>query len=167
MAKGVYDHSHIVPWNKGLKGFRQGVRHSLETRMKIAASHRGMTHSQETKEKLSRLFKGKPIKEETRRKIQATMRAKFAGIKNLEGTTRARSIRKSYSYREWRSKVLELFNYTCVLCGEQDKSKLCADHIKPLRLFPELALDVSNGRVVCNICHLRLPTHGSHSKGLT
>lgn len=164
MPKGVYDRSHIIPWNKGLKGYRAGVRHSEETKAKIAKSHTGKRHSEETKQKLSKHFKGRPISEQTRLKIQATMRAKFEGLTpNLE-RERVRRIRRSTEYANWRVQILEKYGYTCVLCGEEDRSKLTVDHIKPVRLFPELATDLNNGRVLCNLCHLRVPTHGAFSR---
>lgn len=160
MPKGIYDHSNVVPWNKGLEGFRAGVKHSEETKAKIAASHTGKRHTQATKDKLSKHFKGKPIKEETRLKIQATMRAKFAGIKpNLEMKA-LQAVRKTTDYLNWKKSILDKFNYTCVFCGETDPNRLTVDHIKPLRLFPELATAPNNGRIVCNICHVRLPTSG-------
>ena len=160
MPSGVYDRTNVVPWNKGLKGWCSEKTRSEETKRKIALAHKGLRHTDETKAKLSKHFKGKPIKEETRLKIQATMRAKFVGHTYSERP----AIRKSTDYLNWRQEILERFNYTCVLCGSDDKSKLSVDHIRPIRLFPELALDIGNGRVVCSPCHVKLPSHGSASR---
>src|SRR3990167_1455144 len=69
------------------------------------------------------------------------------------GTTSIREkIRKSLEYEEWRTKIFERDNYTCIKCGEIC-GVLNADHIKPFSLFPELIFDVSNGRTLCFECH--------------
>lgn len=60
---------------------------------------------------------------------------------------------------QWRAKVLERDNYTCQMCKATDVD-LQADHIKPFRYFPELALDISNGRTLCVPCHKTTPTYG-------
>ena len=59
---------------------------------------------------------------------------------------------------EWSKMVLERDNHTCVICGCPAN---LADHIKNRRLFPELALDISNGRALCYGCH---GEHGARVK---
>ena len=63
-------------------------------------------------------------------------------------------IRKSPEYRQWRKDVFQRDGWTCVKCGYKSKLKsdIRADHIKPFSLFPELRLDVSNGRTLCLKC---------------
>jgi hypothetical protein len=68
-------------------------------------------------------------------------------------------IRKSNEYKEWREKVYERDNYTCIFCGYRG-NKLSVDHIKPFSLFPELRLDISNGRTLCQECHKATETYG-------
>lgn len=163
MASGVYVRT-TPPWNKGLKGFRAGVKHSEETKRKIAMAHTGLRHTDATKQKLSLYFRGRPISEEHRLKIMATMKAKFAAHVPSVRSAEIQRLRRSTDYRNWRMAVLEHCGYECVLCGEMDPTKLTVDHKKPLNHFPELALDVNNGRVLCSICHLTLPTHGVTSR---
>ena len=55
-------------------------------------------------------------------------------------------------HRLWRTSVFQRDNYSCVECGKRG-GKLCADHIKPHCLFPELRFDVDNGRTLCEPCH--------------
>jgi len=61
MPSGVYDHSHIVPWNKGVKGV---IKASAETKAKLSAmrmGHRsytlGMKFGEETRRKHSETSK--------------------------------------------------------------------------------------------------------------
>ena len=81
-------------------------------------------------------------------------------------TKTAEFIRLSPEYKEWRKLVFERDNYTCVFCGKRGVY-LHADHIKPQCLFPELILEVSNGRTLCRDCHQKTPTYGSRVKSLT
>ena len=76
---------------------------------------------------------------------------------------RARRVRGSKEYDAWRSEVFRRDDYTCKSCGQRG-GKLHADHIKPFALFPELRLDVSNGRTLCKPCHLKTDTWGYRTK---
>jgi predicted restriction endonuclease len=60
--------------------------------------------------------------------------------------------RNRIEYKEWRKAVFERDNYTCQFCGKHGGS-LQADHIKPFALFPDLRLELSNGRTLCIPCH--------------
>lgn len=63
-------------------------------------------------------------------------------------------IRHSSEYKNWRKEVFKRDKWTCILCGYRSKSKsdIRADHIKPFHLYPELRLEVSNGRTLCLCC---------------
>lgn len=61
-------------------------------------------------------------------------------------------IRESIEYEDWRKHVFERDYYTCQNCLEIG-GRLHADHIKPFALFPELRLEISNGRTLCENCH--------------
>lgn len=73
--------------------------------------------------------------------------------------TENKKIRQSWAYKAWRTLVFERDNYTCTGCATRG-SKLHADHIKPFALYPELRLEVSNGRTLCIPCHLKTNTYG-------
>lgn len=75
-------------------------------------------------------------------------------------TSKNERIRKSPAYKNWRKSVFERDNYTCVSCEERG-GKLNADHIKPFAFYPELRLELSNGRTLCVPCHRETPTWGA------
>lgn len=69
-----------------------------------------------------------------------------------------RSIKPFLSTPEWKSlrtKVLNHFGDKCMCCGTIPKRKVDVnvDHIKPRKLFPELALDFGNLQVLCADCN--------------
>lgn len=68
---------------------------------------------------------------------------------------------KDPQYLAWRNAVLERDKYICQECGRQCKKYekgLAAHHIKPYAEFPNLRLEVSNGKTLCRQCHMKL--HG-------
>lgn len=68
-------------------------------------------------------------------------------------------IRNSPEYKEWRKKVFERDNYTCVLCGDKTSGNLNVDHILPFSIHPEFRLDINNGRTLCVPCHKQTPSY--------
>lgn len=67
-----------------------------------------------------------------------------------------------YCSREWqelREAALARDNYECVWCKRQGRvttdehSVLEIDHIKELKDYPELALELDNTRTLCKDCH--------------
>lgn len=99
------------------------------------------------------------------------MKGYLAGEKhyNWQGgiTPIKHQLRHSFEMREWRRKVFERDNYTCVFC-HQVGGDLNADHIKPFALYPELRSELSNGRTLCVPCHRKTDTYsyrsGKHMK---
>ncbi len=73
------------------------------------------------------------------------------------------SIRSSKEYAIWRKAVFERDGYTCVTCYAK-KVPLNADHIKPFAFFPELRLDINNGRTLCVPCHKKTDTYAGKAK---
>ena len=67
-------------------------------------------------------------------------------------------IRSSRKYKNWRKSVFERDNYTCQFCGIRG-IEIHADHIKPFAYFPELRLELSNGRTLCVPCHKKTDTY--------
>lgn len=76
-------------------------------------------------------------------------------------TEKIKELRRSKEYRVWHEMVLSR-DKVCVICG--NNKYLEVDHIKPLALFPNLALKLDNGRVLCKMCHKKTDTYGIFSR---
>jgi len=89
-------------------------------------------------------------------------KCKAQGIYNANwkgGITPINSVlRKTENQINWRISVFERDNYTCCFCGQKG-GNLHADHIKPFALFPELRLDINNGRTLCKDCHKKTDSY--------
>ena len=56
--------------------------------------------------------------------------------------------------REWGALVLERDGYICTECGVTG-CRLHAHHIKEKKLYPDLQLDLDNGKTLCINCHTK------------
>jgi hypothetical protein len=99
--------------------------------------------SAEVRLKISKKRLGVPIP-----KLQGANHPRWKGGADSE----SERIRHSPEYREWRYKVFKRDNWLCVWCNEK-KAYIEADHIKLFSEYPELRLDVNNGRTLCRSCH--------------
>jgi hypothetical protein len=68
-------------------------------------------------------------------------------------------IRKSKDYIIWRTAVFVRDNYTCKNCNRKG-GYLCAHHIKPFALYPELRFAIDNGLTLCERCHKQTESFG-------
>jgi 5-methylcytosine-specific restriction endonuclease McrA len=62
----------------------------------------------------------------------------------------------SYEWRRLRMEVIKDRGARCECCGstpQKDGIVINVDHIKPRRLFPELALEKTNLQVLCDVCN--------------
>ena len=85
-----------------------------------------------------------------------------------------KKLNRFYSSTEWkevRAKVLDNSLSVCNYCG--NSSHLQVDHIKPLRYFWDLRLDMSNLQVLCSSCNrekgnqtYQMGFLGKHNQGL-
>ena len=98
------------------------------------ASHSyGVTHSDKTREKISQ-------------KLAKSLGETVLGFRFRVSTYWMADFR--------RSKVLEAFGNKCAKCNTEDLSNIELDHIKPVRLYPNLAFDESNIQPLCKKCHV-------------
>lgn len=64
--------------------------------------------------------------------------------------------------RKWADDVKCRDGRKCVVCG--GTKKLHAHHIKPKKLYPDMALDINNGMTLCSVCHAL--EHGNPNSSL-
>lgn len=112
--------------------------------------------------------KGVPLSLEHRAKISAGCKGKHAGPNSYlwrGGTSEEdKLLRRSFPYKEWRRHVYQRDDYTCQACGKRG-GRLQADHELPFAHFPDLRLEILNGRTLCVPCHKLTPTYGWRAKG--
>jgi len=140
---------------------RRGWHHSLESRNKIRIANTGKTHSEESRHKMSIARIGQKAWNKGLTKETHPSVARIAASRLGKGTktSEAMLIRSSDAYIEWRKAVFERDNYICQLCG-QHGGRLNADHVLKFSDYPDLRLDVNNGRTLCETCHRKTPTYG-------
>ena len=61
----------------------------------------------------------------------------------------------SYEWRRLRMQALTKYGPVCQCCGadRSDGLKMHVDHIKPRKLYPQLALDITNLQILCEVCN--------------
>lgn len=64
---------------------------------------------------------------------------------------------------KWRRKVLQTFNYTCVICGKYGKGNVVAHHKNSWGSFPEQRFNINNGVCLCN-SKKKIKYKGCHQK---
>lgn len=113
--------------------------------------------------KLGGFVKGSRHTEEAKEKVRQSLLGKRGSLsRNWQGgkTNESVIIRYSSEAKVWRKAILERDNYTCKGCKVRG-GKLEVDHIKPFAYFPELRLELSNGRTLCRPCHKATDTYAS------
>lgn len=135
-----------IPWNSGTKGKIKANSGSFKKGMKSLRGMLGKKHKEESNIKRSLSIGGEK---------HYNWKGGISSI-NLK-------IRHSREYKKWRESVFKRDDYTCVFCKKRG-SKINADHIKPFALYPELRLDINNGRTLCEPCHKKTPTYGNRKQ---
>lgn len=154
----------LIPWCKGKKL-------SKITREKMSNVRKGRKHWWGNKigESLKKTWANNPkLKKRHSKLIKKAMKKKYPNGRNgkvapnwMEGLTEKNySIRHQKGYKVWRRKVLEKYPI-CNICKKRKSTQ--SDHIKPISAFPELALVLSNGQGLCEICH-RIKTKEDYKK---
>lgn len=81
-------------------------------------------------------------------------------------TAKAKLLKTSAEYKEWRQAVFERDNFTCQKCGKRDTT-LEAHHIKEQCNYPKLIYVVDNGITLCHDCHKKTDNYGRKAKMFT
>jgi len=119
-----------VPWNKN-------KNLSAEHRKNLSIALSGRSISDETKQKLSDVHV-----------VLGTKPPVYFGENNFKWSG-------GHNMLYLRKKVLVRDNYTCQICGLQDKEIMQVDHQKPKKIFPELKFNLNNLLSLCPNCHAR------------
>lgn len=75
-----------------------------------------------------------------------------------------KAFRRSNEYMQWRKHVFNRDDYTCQACGQRGV-KLQADHELSFAEYPDLRLEILNGRTLCLPCHKKTPSFGTRPQG--
>ena len=164
---------------------RMGYVVPLEVRKKISEGHKGLKFSDEHRKKIGLSNHLYPRVKKHSKITKEKISKKLRGNKhhNWKGgiTSSARKIRGSYLYKNWRKLVFIKDNYTCLMCGYQNKNalNLQADHYPEtfafiLKKFDIKSLEdaiqceelwlVKKNRTLCFDCHKTTGTYVGRNK---
>jgi len=101
---------------------------------------------------------GKKAGRKARQAEKAAKKAKFAPRRAAPifyAPPDSNAFLESFEWRRVRMQALKLHGARCQCCGATaaDGLRIHVDHIKPRKLFPELALSVDNLQVLCEVCN--------------
>ena len=99
--------------------------------------------------------------EHIQEQIKGVKNLKFAPKKqltpNLPSTPPVASNKflESFEWRRLRMQAIKKYGSKCMCCGATPKegAVMNVDHIKPRKLFPNLALDITNLQILCHECN--------------
>ena len=85
-------------------------------------------------------------------------RREFSDPEQLPFEETDKSTGNFYSSTKWlavRYAAFEKYGQRCACCGntKENGARLQVDHIKPRSLHPELALDIDNLQILCELCN--------------
>lgn len=72
-------------------------------------------------------------------------------VNRKEYARHSRHVTKTARWKVLRHVILERDGWKCRCCGERRRLEI--DHIKPVRLAPELSFDPRNLQTLCGKCH--------------
>ena len=98
-------------------------------------------------------------------KYPKTTKQKSKKMPNITGSVNDKKVRLNISkfirttkaYRIWRESILNKFNHTCSSCGNKERLEL--DHIEPVSKRPDLIMEDTNARILCNPCHKKTDSY--------
>ena len=158
-----------MPKNYGLiksntkRGLPLGFKHSVATKEKIRQAKLGRARP-DMSGTLNYFFGTKPTSRYSQKGFKKPYLTSQRGHNHhfWKGgiTPTHQAIRVSQPYKDWRRHVFNRDNYICQACGKRG-GRLHADHELPFSLYPDLRLEILNGRTMCIPCHKLTPTYGN------
>ena len=167
---------------KGGISYWRGKHLTQNARTKLKKANLGKKYSNEVNKKKGRKgiahpFWGKKLSEKHRKNLvrvhTGVKLSEYHRRKQGEGKTGEKNpnwkggitpmnlaARMTFEYKQWRTVIFEREKYTCQHCGAKSgKGKIVvlnADHIKPFSRYPDLRLNLDNGRTLCVNCHKKI-----------
>ena len=94
-----------------------------------------------------RLSKLRKRREEKANQLKAVLTSKI--------DVRSDAFLSSFEWRKLRMQALKLYGPKCMCCGATPATGavMNVDHIKPRKLFPQLALEINNLQILCHECN--------------
>jgi len=77
---------------------------------------------------------------------------------------KCKKLKRGAEYQEWVKTVLARDNYVCLECGSDEQIQ--AHHILSWRSFPDLRMDVTNGKTLCYKCHKKTINFAGRRPGI-
>jgi 5-methylcytosine-specific restriction endonuclease McrA len=137
------------PFLKGIGIYAQVIDLALEITGQKSYSGHPKHFIRDNLEKLEASVKAIPIAKQSRAK-------KPSLVKAINGVSVASvDFLNTYEWRVVRMQALKKYGPVCMCCGDSPKNGavMNVDHIKPRKLFPELALDLTNLQILCSPCN--------------
>ena len=80
---------------------------------------------------------------------------KKAYVKTVDSSVVSKDFLMSYEWRRLRMQAITIHGAKCQCCGATPATGavINVDHVKPRKLYPELALDINNLQILCHECN--------------
>lgn len=103
--------------------------------------------------KAARVFMAEHI--EILRGVPKMPKAKPNALPRVTPSVASDAFLSTYEWRRLRMQALKKYGARCQCCGATPAAGavMNVDHIKPRRIFPDLALDIENLQVLCHECN--------------
>lgn len=127
----------------------------------------GIWITEENKQRFEEFSSRKVTKGESRKLKQEKINSDKAAYIACEGVKPFRSAMttdfikseeflKTFDWLQLRMRALTKLGSRCSCCGatpNNDGVKICVDHVKPRKFYPQLALDINNLQILCEDCN--------------
>lgn len=129
-------------------------------RVNQAAAKRELAAKAKAEKRNAEASKVQPVSSrvtKAQKKAAAQLQKKkhYPAIKKRKTGVASDAFLSTYEWRRVRMMALKKYGPRCQCCGATpaDGAVMNVDHIKPRKLFPNLALDINNLQILCHNCN--------------